>query len=225
MERSNAHRKARGEGMERATKIVATLGPASSTQDVLTRMLAAGVDVVRLNFSHGTASDHQQRARLVRDAATALGREVAIMADLQGPKIRVGKLANGKVALKMGQTFILDADCELGNEERVGLDYKELPRDVEPGAVLLLDDGLIRLLVESVLGNQITTSVEVGGVLSNNKWINRMGGGRTAPALTPNDVDDMKTAVGLNDHAIALAVPQIHAYDANWLAHLRRPRA
>ena len=194
--------------MERATKIVATLGPASSSQDVLTRMLAAGVDVVRLNFSHGTASDHQERARLVRDAATALGREVAIMADLQGPKIRVGKLANGKVALKTGQTYILDAECELGNEERVGLDYKELPRDVEPGAVLLLDDGLIRLRVESVLGNQITTRVEVGGVLSNNKGINRMGGGLTAPALTPKDMDDMKTAVAIEADYIAISFPK-----------------
>src|SRR6266487_3278536 len=194
--------------MERATKIVATLGPASSSQDVLTRMLAAGVDVVRLNFSHGTASDHQQRARLVRDAATALGREVAIMADLQGPKIRVGKLANGKVALKMGQTFILDADCELGNEERVGLDYKELPRDVAPGDVLLLDDGLIRLGVESVLGNEITTRVEVGGALSNNKGINRLGGGLTAPALTAKDMDDMKTAVAIEADYIAISFPK-----------------
>src|SRR5512146_63179 len=168
--------------MERATKIVATLGPASSSQDVLTRMLAAGVDVVRLNFSHGTAADHEQRARLVRGAAAALGREVAVMADLQGPKIRIGKLAEGKIALKAGHGFVLDADCELGNAERAGLDYKELPRDVEPGAVLLLDDGLIRLHVESVVGNQIMTRVEVGGILSNNKGINRLGGGLTAPA-------------------------------------------
>ena len=146
--------------MQRATKIVATLGPASSTQDVLNRMLAAGVDVVRLNFSHGVAADHEQRARLVRDAARSLGREVAIMADLQGPKIRVGKFADGKVTLTTGQRFILDADCELGNQERVGLDYKELPRDVAPGAVLLLDDGLIRLRVESVRGNEIARSEE-----------------------------------------------------------------
>src|SRR6266536_2906591 len=194
--------------MDRATKIVATLGPSSSTQDVLTRMLAAGVDVVRLNFSHGTAADHQQRAHLVRAAATALGREVAIMADLQGPKIRVGKIADGKVTLKTDQSFVLDADCELGNEERVGLDYKELPRDVEPGAVLLLNDGLIRLRVESVLGNQITTRVEVGGVLSNNKGINRMGGGLTAPALTPKDMDDMKTAVAIDADYIAISFPK-----------------
>jgi pyruvate kinase len=194
--------------MERSTKIVATLGPASSTQDVLTRMLAAGVDVVRLNFSHGTAADHQQRARLVRDAAAALGREVAIMADLQGPKIRIGKLAGGKITLRTGQDFILDADCELGNEERVGLDYKELPRDVAPGAVLLLDDGLIRLRVESVLGNAISTRVEVGGVLSNNKGINRQGGGLTAPALTAKDMDDMKTAVALEADYIAVSFPK-----------------
>ena len=194
--------------MQRATKIVATLGPASSTQDVLNRMLAAGVDVVRLNFSHGAAADHEERARLVRDAARSLGREVAIMADLQGPKIRIGKLANGKVTLKTGQRFILDADCELGNEERVGLDYKELPRDVAPGDVLLLDDGLIRLGVESVLGNEITTRVEVGGALSNNKGINRLGGGLTAPALTAKDMDDMKTAVAIEADYIAISFPK-----------------
>src|SRR5207237_6952424 len=106
----------------------------------LTRMCSSGVDVVLLMISHGTASDHQQRAHHVRSAATALGREVAIMADLQEPKIRVGKIAEGKVTLKTDQSFVLDADCEMGNEERVGLDYKELPRDVEPGAVLLLND-------------------------------------------------------------------------------------
>ena len=194
--------------MQRATKIVATLGPASSTQDVLNRMLAAGVDVVRLNFSHGAAADHEQRARLVRDVARALGREVAIMADLQGPKIRVGKFANGKVTLKPGERFILDADCELGNEERVGLDYKELPRDVAPGDVLLLNDGLIRLRVESVLGNEITTRVEVGGVLSNNKGINRQGGGLTAPALTAKDMDDMKTGVAIEADYIAISFPK-----------------
>jgi pyruvate kinase len=194
--------------MERATKIVATLGPASSTQDVLTRMLAAGVDVVRLNFSHGVAADHEERARFVRDAAHALGREVAIMADLQGPKIRIGKLAGGKTTLKMGQSYVLDADCELGNDERVGLDYKELPHDVAPGAVLLLDDGLIRLRVESVQGNAIFTRVEVGGVLSNNKGINRQGGGLTAPALTVKDMQDMKTAVSIKADYVAVSFPK-----------------
>ena len=194
--------------MPRATKIVATLGPASSSPDVLTRMLAAGVDVVRLNFSHGTAADHQERARIVRESAKSLGREVAIMADLQGPKIRVGKLVGGKATLKTGQTYVLDADCELGNDERVGLDYKELPQDVAPGAILLLDDGLIRLRVESVQGNAIVTRVEVGGVLSNNKGINRQGGGLTAPALTVKDMQDMKTAVGIEADYVAVSFPK-----------------
>src|SRR5512134_735690 len=145
--------------MSRSTKIVATLGPACSDPDVLARMLAAGVDVVRLNFSHGVTSDHIDRARNVREAAKRLGREVAIMADLQGPKIRVGKFRDGRVTLKTGQTFVLDAACDIGDETRVGLDYKELPRDVGPGAVLLLDDGLIRLMVERVEGSRIFTRV------------------------------------------------------------------
>ena len=194
--------------MHRSTKIVATLGPASSTRDVLTRMLAAGVDVVRLNFSHGSASDHQDRAALVRDAAHSIGREVAIMADLQGPKIRIGKFAAGKVTLKPGQSFALDAQRELGDENGVGLDYKELPRDVAPGVVLLLNDGLIRLRVESVSGSKIVTRVEVGGVLSNNKGINRQGGGLTAPALTAKDMDDMKIAVAIDADYLAVSFPK-----------------
>ena len=194
--------------MYRATKIVATLGPASSTPEVLKRMLAAGVDVVRMNFSHGVAKDHEDRARMVRDAARSIGREVAIMADLQGPKIRVGKFENGKVTLKTGATFILDAECPLGNEERAGLDYKELPHDVAPGVILLLDDGLIRLRVESVRGSAITTRVEAGGTLSNNKGINRQGGGLTAPALTAKDMDDMKTAVAIQADYLAVSFPK-----------------
>ena len=132
--------------MARATKIVATLGPASSSPEVLERMLRAGVDVVRLNFSHGKAQDHIDRAALVREVAARAGKEVAIMADLQGPKIRVGKFDGGSTQLQAGQSFILDAaTSELGNHERVGLDYKDLPRDVKPGDTLLLNDGLIRL--------------------------------------------------------------------------------
>jgi pyruvate kinase len=194
--------------MQRSTKIVATLGPASSSADVLTRMLAAGVDVVRLNFSHGTAADHEERARMVRDSARSLGREVAIMADLQGPKIRIGKFASGKVVLKAGQQFTLDAARELGDEQGVGLDYKELTHDVAPGVILLLNDGLIRLRVESVRGTAIVTRVEVGGALSNNKGINRMGGGLTAPALTAKDMDDMKTAVAIDAEYLAVSFPK-----------------
>ena len=194
--------------MPRNTKIVATLGPACSDPAVLHKMLAAGVDVVRLNFSHGLASDHVERARLVRECARNMAVEVAIMADLQGPKIRVGKFADGKVTLKPGQTFILDAECELGDATRAGLDYKELPRDVTRGAVLLLNDGLIRLDVEEVDGPRIVTRVVMGGTLSNNKGINRMGGGLTAPALTAKDMDDVKTAAALAADYLAVSFPK-----------------
>src|SRR5436190_23387946 len=127
--------------MLRSTKIVATLGPASSEPAVLERMVRAGVDVVRLNFSHGVAADHERRAALVKEIATKTGRTVAILCDLQGPKIRVGKFKDGKVTLEKGQPFVLDAAADIGDAQRVGLDYKELPRDVASGAVLLLDDG------------------------------------------------------------------------------------
>ena len=128
--------------MIRSTKIVATLGPSSSSPEILEQMFRAGVDVVRINFSHGAAEDHLKRAEMVREICRKTGRTVGIMGDLQGPKIRVGKFRDGKVTLKPGDAFILDADCELGDEHRAGLDYKELPQDVKPGDVLLLDDGL-----------------------------------------------------------------------------------
>ena len=144
--------------MPRATKIVATLGPASSSPEVLDRMIRAGVDVVRMNFSHGKPQDHIDRAKLVREVATRAGREVAIMADLQGPKIRVGKFEGDKTLLTAGQKFILDgATSELGTNERVGLDYKELPRDVKAGDVLLLNDGLLKLVVDAVRGEEVHT--------------------------------------------------------------------
>jgi pyruvate kinase len=194
--------------MLRSTKIVATLGPASSDPAVLERMVRAGVDVVRLNFSHGSAEDHPQRATLVKEISRKTGRTVAIMCDLQGPKIRVGKFKDGKVNLAGGQAFILDAACEIGDEKRVGLDYKELPRDVAPGAVLLLDDGKIVLDVAAVKGEEVHTTVRHGGVLSNNKGINRQGGGLTAPALTPKDIEDIRTAAKLNADYLAVSFPK-----------------
>ena len=194
--------------MPRATKIVATLGPACSSADVLPRLIAAGVDVVRLNFSHGTAADHIARSEAVREVAKSLNREVAIMADLQGPKIRVGKFKDGKVDLVAGQKFVLDAEAEMGDVDHVGLDYKELPRDVSRGAILLLNDGLIRLRVDAVDGSRIVTIVEVGGVLSNNKGINRMGGGLTAAALTAKDMDDVKTAAQIGADYLAVSFPK-----------------
>jgi pyruvate kinase len=194
--------------MHRATKIVATIGPASSSPEILSRMIAAGVDVVRFNFSHGTADDHRQRSEFVREAARQAGREVAIMADLQGPKIRVGKFENGRVTLVAGAPFVLDAACELGNEERVGLDYKDLPRDLKPGDILLLNDGLIVLTVQRVIGEEIHTIVKVGGELSNNKGINRQGGGLSAPALTAKDMEDIRTAMALGADMIAVSFPK-----------------
>ena len=194
--------------MHRATKIVATIGPASSSPEVLLQMMQAGLDVVRLNFSHGTADDHRERAEHVREAARKTGREVAIMADLQGPKIRVGKFENGKVQLTAGSPFILDANCELGNDERVGLDYRDLPRDLKSGDVLLLNDGLIVLTVSRVVGEEIHTVVKVGGELSNNKGINRQGGGLTAPALTAKDMEDIRTAMAIGVEYIAVSFPK-----------------
>jgi pyruvate kinase len=194
--------------MQRSTKIVATLGPASSDREVLTRMIAAGVDVVRMNFSHGSAEEHLARAELVREVARTMERTVGIMCDLQGPKIRIGKFEKGKVTLNKGEVFVLDAEVPLGNQERVGLDYKELPRDVSSGSVLLLDDGRMVLDVQKVQGSQITTKVRVGGVLSNNKGINRQGGGLTAPALTAKDMEDIKTSVAMKADFLAVSFPK-----------------
>ena len=193
----------------RATKIVATLGPASSDPIVLEQMILAGVNVVRLNFSHGTAQDHIDRARLVREAAQRAGREVAIMADLQGPKIRVGKFATGKVNLEQGHSFVLEAArTELGDVDAVGLDYKALPREVRAGDVLLLNDGLIVLDVVAVRGEAVHTTVRLGGELSNNKGINKQGGGLTAPALTAKDMDDIRTAMGFQADYVAVSFPK-----------------
>ncbi len=193
----------------RATKIVATLGPASSDPEMLEALIRAGVDVVRLNFSHGKAQDHIDRARLVRDAAQRAGREVAIMADLQGPKIRVGKFAEGKVFLEHGQKFILDAGrVELGDIDAVGLDYKALPEEVKAGDVLLLNDGLIVITVDAVVGQQVHTTVKLGGELSNNKGINKQGGGLTAPALTAKDMDDIRTAMSFQADYVAVSFPK-----------------
>ncbi|HEY5900685.1 MAG TPA: pyruvate kinase [Burkholderiales bacterium] len=197
--------------MMRATKIVATLGPSSSDPVTLERMIRAGVDVVRLNFSHGTAQDHEKRAALVKELAAKTGRTVAIMCDLQGPKIRVGKFKEGKVMLEKGQSFILDADVEMGDGERAGLDYKELPRDVDAGSLLLLDDGKIVLEVTNVRGSEVHTLVRHGGVLSNNKGINRQGGGLTAPALTAKDMEDIKTAAKIQADYLAVSFPKTGA--------------
>lgn len=194
--------------MLRRTKIVATLGPASNDPKVLDSMIAAGMDVVRLNFSHGKPEDHIQRAETVRSLARARGRTVGVLVDLQGPKIRIGKFENKSITLNNGDRFILDASCTMGNQERVGLDYKELPNDVSRGATLLLDDGRVVLWVDEVNGPEVICKVMVGGVLSDNKGINRQGGGLSAAALTEKDIEDIKTAAALKADYLAVSFPR-----------------
>ena len=192
----------------RATKIVATLGPASSEPAVLEKMILSGVNVVRVNFSHGTSAEHTDVVRRVREVAVRLGRDIGVLADLQGPKIRIGKFGAGKVTLVEGDRFTFDLDCELGDETRVGLDYKDLVNDVKPGDTLLLSDGRILMQVDRVTERRIEATVTLGGVLSNRKGINRQGGGLSAPALTAKDMDDIKTAVAFEADFVAVSFPK-----------------
>ncbi|MEC8351344.1 MAG: pyruvate kinase, partial [Pseudomonadota bacterium] len=196
--------------MLRRTKIVATLGPATDRDNNLEKIIRAGANVVRLNFSHGVAQDHKDRAEAVRSIAKRLGKHVAILADLQGPKIRVSTFKDGKVNLEVGAKFTLDAKMEKGQGDvnAVGIDYKELPNDVKTGDLLLLNDGLIQLTVDSVDGDLVHTTVTVGGVLSNNKGINRLGGGLTAPAFTDKDKEDLITATEIGVDYIAVSFPR-----------------
>lgn len=194
----------------RRTKIVATLGPASDREGVLEAMLAAGVDVVRLNFSHGTADDHRGRLKRVREIAEKLGRSVAALGDLQGPKIRIARFKEGAVVLEEGQLFVLDMamDSDAGDIHQVGCDYKTLTQDVRAGDRLLLDDGRVVLDVTRVEDQQVHTQVVVGGKLSNHKGINKQGGGLSAPALTEKDKADLKTAVEIGVDYLAISFPR-----------------
>ncbi|MCC5878772.1 MAG: pyruvate kinase [Idiomarina sp.] len=196
--------------MLRRTKIVTTLGPATDNPDVLSALIAAGANTVRLNFSHGVAEDHIKRAALVRELASKQNRYVAILGDLQGPKIRVAKFKHGSVELSQGQAFILDAEHpkDDGDDSIVGLDYADLPRDVSEGDILLLDDGRIRLEITRVQGSQVITRVLVAGILSNNKGINRLGGGLSAQALTDKDLRDIQTAADIGVDYLAVSFPR-----------------
>lgn len=196
--------------MQRRTKIVATLGPATDEPKVLDRMIEAGVDLVRVNFSHGTAEEHLERVERVRNRARAHGRQVGVLADLQGPKIRIERFRDGKIQLAEGQTFIIDAalDADAGTDERVGTAYKQLPDDVGRGDNLLLDDGRIVLWVDQVQGTEVACRVVVGGSLSDRKGINRQGGGLSAPALTDKDRDDIKTAARMKADYMAVSFPR-----------------
>jgi pyruvate kinase len=207
--------------MLRRTKIVSTLGPASESPEVLERLILAGVNVVRLNFSHGSPEDHKRRAETVRAIAAKHNLFVAVLGDLQGPKIRVARFAEGKIFLKVGDPFILDASLgrDEGNQQQVGIDYKELPNDCKPGDVLLLDDGRVVLKVDRIEGTRIYTTTKVAGPLSNNKGINRQGGGLTAPALTEKDMADIKTAAEIDVDYLAVSFPR-SAEDMNYARRL-----
>ena len=182
----------------RRTKIIATLGPATDQPGVLEELIAAGADVVRINCSHGTWEDRGRQIRQLREVSAAAGKYVAIIGDLQGPKIRIKRFRDGTVKLEEGQAFTLDTamDPAAGTAIGVGVAYDRLPQDVTQGDSLLLDDGQIVMSVEKVEGTRILCTVTVGGELSDNKGINRQGGGLSAPALTDKDKEDIRYAAG-----------------------------
>ncbi|MEG0278446.1 MAG: pyruvate kinase [Morganella sp. (in: enterobacteria)] len=207
----------------RRTKIVTTLGPATDRDNNLEKIIQAGANVVRMNFSHGSPEDHVERAVKVREIAARLGVQVAILGDLQGPKIRVSTFKDNKILLNVGDTFTLDAELGKGEgtNEHVGIDYKKLPEDVVPGDILLLDDGRVQLKVLDVKGTKIITEVTVGGLLSNNKGINKQGGGLSADALTEKDKEDIKTAARINVDYLAVSFPR-SAEDLHYARRLAR---
>jgi pyruvate kinase len=193
--------------MLRRTKIVATLGPATDDPKVLDEVIAAGVDVVRLNMSHGSHEDHERRADWVRNRARASGRQVGVLIDLQGPKIRCGKFVGGGIELTPDDRFILDTgwDLQQGNRARVGVTYPTLHEEVTRGDTLLLNDGHVVLWVDEVEGTEVRCKVVVGGVLSNSKGINKLGGGLSAPALTDKDKQDIKFAARIEADYVAVS--------------------
>lgn len=215
----------------RKTKIVTTLGPSTDKGNVLEAIIKAGANIVRMNFSHGSSDDHIQRAEQVRAIAKRLGTQVATLGDLQGPKIRVSTFKDGKIQLAVGNQFTLDSNLGLGegNQQAVGLDYKELPNDVSANDILLLDDGRVQLKVTSVEGCKVHTEVIIGGPLSNNKGINKKGGGLSAEALTEKDKRDIVTAAQIKVDYLAVSFPRngedMHyarqlAHEAGLEAHL-----
>ncbi|GAB4123090.1 MAG: pyruvate kinase [Roseiflexaceae bacterium] len=190
----------------RRTKIVATIGPATSTPEMIEKMLEAGMDVARLNFSHGTHADHAGRIALLRDAARALGRPLAILQDLQGPKIRTGALVGGKpVSLKPGQQFVITTEMIAGTAERVSTTYTPLPHDVRPGDRILVSDGLIELRVNKTTDSEVFTEVVFGGDLRENQGINLPGVNVSAPALTPKDAADLEFGLAQGVDYVALS--------------------
>jgi pyruvate kinase len=204
----------------RRTKIVATLGPASSSPQVLEQLILAGMDVARLNFSHGTAEEHMARARLVREIAARHGRFVALLGDLQGPKIRIARFTDQRIELQAGDSFrfSMTHSRSAGTDEVVGIDYPDLVRDCKVGDELLLDDGRVVMQVETVSDDELRCRVLIGGPLSDHKGINRRGGGLTAPALTDKDRADIKLAAAMELDYLAVSFPR----DADDMHEARR---
>ncbi|RYE62710.1 MAG: pyruvate kinase, partial [Oxalobacteraceae bacterium] len=194
----------------RRTKIVATLGPASNSPEVIEQLIKAGLDVARLNFSHGTPDEHKARARLIREIAARLGRHVALLGDLQGPKIRIAKFTNKRIELKVGDRFTFSTSHPLtdGNQEVVGIDYPDLVKDCGVGDELLLDDGRVVMRVDTATPTELHCTVIIGGPLSDHKGINRRGGGLTAPALTEKDKADIKLAAEMEVDYLAVSFPR-----------------
>lgn len=194
----------------RHTKIIATLGPATDSEEVMSELMDAGIDLVRLNFSHGTAEEHAWRVKTLRKLSREKSYEVGVLGDLQGAKIRVGVFKENKIILNLGDTFCIDINLDIqdGDQHRVGTTYKGLAEDVGPGDTLLVDDGRIVLSVVDVVDGKINCNVITGGELSSNKGINRQGGGLSAPALTDKDREDIKHAVAIGVDYIAISFPR-----------------
>ncbi|MCQ4345983.1 pyruvate kinase [Pseudomonas stutzeri] len=206
----------------RRTKIVATLGPSSSSPQVLEQLILAGMNVARLNFSHGSPEEHKARARLVRELAAKHDRHVALLGDLQGPKIRIARFANKRIELQQGDEFrfSISHPRDAGTQEVVGIDYPDLVKDCKVGDELLLDDGRVIMQVEQVTASELLCRVTVGGPLSDHKGINRRGGGLTAPALTDKDKADIKLAAEMQLDYLAVSFPR----DAEDMHYARRLR-
>jgi len=194
----------------RRTKIVATLGPSTDDQQTIDKLVKAGVDVVRLNYSHGSHEEQASRVEMVRKAANKLNRVVGVLADMQGPKIRTERFIDKKVYLKEGDAFFLDVnlDPKAGTVEGVGITYESLPGDVKSGDRLVLDDGRMLLDVDNVDGLRINCIVALSGYLSDKKGINLQGGGLSAPALTDKDKEDIKSAAKIDADFVAISFPK-----------------
>ncbi|WGS66281.1 pyruvate kinase [Enterobacteriaceae bacterium ET-AT1-13] len=213
----------------RKTKIIATLGPTTDKNNNLEKIILAGVNVVRLNFSHGFLEDHKIRAKKVKEISRKTGKYIAILVDLQGPKIRISSFKNGFIKLNINNIFILDYNVPVyeGNVEKVGFEYKNLINDVIPGDILVLDDGHIKIKVIKVKNEKIFTKVILGGLLSNNKGINKLGGGISAKSLTNKDKRDiiMASKIGIDYLAVSFPRSELDIKEARFLSNQAGSRA